>query len=319
MKKKFRTFSKARKFVHTLKLKNSSGWYDYCISGKKPEDIPTHPEHVYKGWKGYSDWINIRNWLTYGDAKKFVRKLKVTKKSEWEQIKKEGRRPKNIPGNLPEFYKKEWESWGDFLGTGVIAPQNRKFRSISEAKKFVKKLGIKTQEAWKEYSRSDKKPFDIPVDPPATYGKKGSWKSWGDFLGTGKIANQNRKFRSYTAAKQFVKKFHFTQAQWNKYSKSGKRPDDIPALPSRAYKKEWKGWGDFLGTGNIGPAQRSDEFLPWHEAKKVYRELAKKYDLKNYTDWVRFTKTHHKLLEDLKIPAKPQIYTKERVWGKMKK
>ena len=65
---------------------------------------------------------------------------------------------------------------------------------------------------------------------------------------------------------------------------------------------------------------RKSLFLPsWLETKKVIRELGKKYGLKNHTDWVRFTKTHNKLLKDLKIPAKPQIYTKERVWGKMKK
>jgi hypothetical protein len=35
--------------------------------------------------------------------------------------------------------------------------------------------------------------------------------------------------------------------QWQKYIKSGKKPADIPSNPPAAYKREWKGWGDWLG------------------------------------------------------------------------
>ena len=34
---------------------------------------------------------------------------------------------------------------------------------------------------------------------------------------------------------------------WEAYVESGKCPVDVPARPDLVYKKEWKGWVDFLG------------------------------------------------------------------------
>ena len=45
-------------------------------------------------------------------------------------------------------YKNNWVSYGDWLGTGFIAPQNRVYRSIDEAKKFVHSLGLKSHAEW---------------------------------------------------------------------------------------------------------------------------------------------------------------------------
>jgi hypothetical protein len=53
----FRPFEEARKYVHTLELKNYIEWREYCKSGKKPADIPTHPELVYNSWKSMGDWL----------------------------------------------------------------------------------------------------------------------------------------------------------------------------------------------------------------------------------------------------------------------
>ena len=59
MKKKFRTFSDARKFVHSLQLDSKKYWKEYYKSGKKPIDIPAAPDRIYKnkGWKGMGDWL----------------------------------------------------------------------------------------------------------------------------------------------------------------------------------------------------------------------------------------------------------------------
>jgi hypothetical protein len=43
----FRSYNEAKKFVHSLGLKNMLEWKDYCKSGRKPSDIPTHPEKTY--------------------------------------------------------------------------------------------------------------------------------------------------------------------------------------------------------------------------------------------------------------------------------
>ncbi|MBE43686.1 MAG: hypothetical protein CMO16_00685 [Thaumarchaeota archaeon] len=55
----FRSYKEARKFVHSLKLKNKNEWKQYCKSNEKPNDIPSLPDKIYrnKGWNGYLDWL----------------------------------------------------------------------------------------------------------------------------------------------------------------------------------------------------------------------------------------------------------------------
>ena len=45
---KSRPFTGAREFVHTLGLKTSKDWIEYCKSGEKPEDIPANPDAAYE-------------------------------------------------------------------------------------------------------------------------------------------------------------------------------------------------------------------------------------------------------------------------------
>jgi Phage-integrase repeat unit len=54
----YRAFEEARELVQTLGLKSQRKWKEYCKSGKKPEDIPAAPSHVYKdNWKSWGDWF----------------------------------------------------------------------------------------------------------------------------------------------------------------------------------------------------------------------------------------------------------------------
>jgi hypothetical protein len=78
-------------------------------------------------------------------------------------------------------YKKDWKGWGDFLGTGTVAPFNREFKSFKEARVFAHSLQLKGQEEWEGYCKSKERPIDIPSDPPRAY--KDEWKGWPDWLG----------------------------------------------------------------------------------------------------------------------------------------
>ena len=128
------------------------------------------------------------------------------------------------------------------------------------------------------------------------------------------------KYRTFTQAKKFAHKLKLKNFQeWIEFCRSSKIPKDIPTHPDRQYKKKWKGYGDFLGTGNVSSITRSKNLLSWKEAKPIYRRLAKEYGLKNGNDWRKFARTHQKLLRDLGIPSRPsRSYSKERVWRKMK-
>jgi hypothetical protein len=109
----------------------------------------------------------------------------------------------------------------------------------------VHRLGLKSNIDWVDYCKSGKKPNDIPASPKYIYAEAG-WSSWGDWVGTGKRRGGWQLFKK---ARAFVRGLGLKSvAEWNAYSKSGKKPDDIPAYPRQTYLNEgWAGYGDWLG------------------------------------------------------------------------
>jgi len=211
-KKQYRTFEEAKIFVHSLNLKNGKEWNEYCHSGNKPSDIPISPSKAYKnmGWIGIGDW----------------------------------------------------------LGTGSVASYNRKFKPFFEARNYVQKLGLKKQHEWEKFAKSGKKPDDIPAYPYGVYKNKG-WTNMGDWLGSGRVAYRYKVWRPFTKARKYVQALGLkSENEWQKFSKSGDMPDDIPNTPNVVYKKEWKSWGDFLGTGRV--ADQLKQFRPFQDARAFY-------------------------------------------------
>ena len=129
-----------------------------------------------------------------------------------------------------------------------------------------------------------------------------------------------KKWRTFVEARKFVHSLKLKSgSDWTKYYKSKKRPSDIPTTPRRVYKKEWISMGNWLGTGRVAHQVTSANYLPWSQAKIEYPRLAKEYGLNGRADWRKFAKSHKKLLKKLRIPVYPwRVYTKERVWRKMK-
>ena len=118
---------------------------------------------------------------------------------------------------------------------------------LKSARAHVRALKLKSKAQWDKYLKSVDKHPEIPAHPDRTYKKQ--WKGLGDWLGTGTIANADRKFLDFEAARAHVRALKLkSKAQWNEYSKSGRIPPEIPYHPDRTYKKQWKGYGDWLGT-----------------------------------------------------------------------
>ena len=128
----------------------------------------------------------------------------------------------------------------------------RQYRSFEKARSFVRSLALKSKTEWKAYCRSHKKPADIPSNPNLVYGNDG-WAGWGDWLGTGRVADHLRQYRSFEQARAFVRRLGLkSRPNWRDYCRSGKKPDDLPAAPHRTYKDDgWAGMGDWLGTGIV--------------------------------------------------------------------
>ncbi len=177
---------------------------------------------------------------------------KGLREAEWRTFCRSGGKPDDIPATPNVIYKAEWRGMGDWLGTGAVAARDRQYRSFQAARAFVRSKGLTNQTDWRTFCRSDEKPDDIPTTPARTY--KVEWQGMGDWLGTGTVAPQDRQYRSFQAARAFVRSKELTnQAEWRAFCRSGDKPDDIPATPNVIYKAEWRGMGDWLGTGAVAP------------------------------------------------------------------
>ena len=185
----------------------------------------------------------------------------------------------------------------------------KQFRDFESARRFVRSLGLKNGEEWNVYAKSPHKPADIPTHPDQSYKKQ--WKGYGDWLGTGRIATFNMQYRDFESARKFVHSLGLkSETEWRKYAKSHLKPSDIPSAPNQVYKKQWKGMGDWVGTGRVASQEISKNYLPFKEARVQVRALAKKYNLKNWEDYKNAVK---KGLIPRNIPLDPRnVYSKKR-------
>jgi|GEM_PF-267533 len=341
---KFKTFADSRKFVHSLHLSGESKWRKYCkgeLPGKKPKPatLPSNPSVVYinEGWISWGDWLGINRPsakairdVNFEEARNFVRSLCLKDVSEYKVyckglLQEKGGKPPFITTNPNRTYADQgWIGWGDWLGTGRIANFNIKYRSFEEARKFIRKLKLKSGQEWKKYCAGQFpekgiKPPDIPRKPNGTYKNKG-WISMGDWLGTKVIAHYYIQYRNFEQARTFARSLRLKNStEWIKYSKGElskkKKPIDIPASPAGVYKnKGWKGMGDWLGTGTHAPG--TILYRPFIEAKKFVQLLG----LKNHSDWKKYCagKFKDKGRKPVDIPASPQYIYKENGWINMR-
>ncbi len=314
-KKDWLPFEEAREIVRKLKIKSYSMYRKIYKENKIPNNIPIQPHTVYKksGWISFGDWLGtgriadqLKVFLNYEEAKKHIHKLNIKSSSEFRKLYNLNKIILSIPKAPDQKYKNSgWISWGDFLGTNIVAAQiiSKNYLSYEEAKKYVHKLNIQTPREWKQYIKSGKKPSYIPSDPYQTYGKQ-VFVSMRDWLNSSNTRNFKRNYLDFNEARQFIHTLQLkTQKEWFKYCKSGKKPENIPYNPSITYKdKGYISFPDWLGT-KLG----LNEFLNYDEAKK----LLSTFRIASESEWRKFSKSN-KLPNS--IPAAPSNYYKNKGW-----
>ncbi len=327
----WRPFHEGREFARGLKLKGKCSWRAWRLT-ERPPDIPSAPDVIYRqmGWLGWGDWLGTgtiapqnRPFKPFIKARNFARNLKIFRQDDWFKYAKglltsKGKIPDDIPANPRSVYKKEgFTTMGDWLGTGRIANFNRSYWPFLKAKNFVRKLELKTREHWFKYCREGLKgkphrPIGIPLKPERVYKGKG-FKGMGDWLGTGTIAPALRTYRKFKKARSFARKLGLKgQKDWFAYVKRlslANRRYDLPSKPNRIYKRSgWRGWGDFLGTGN----RPQDGYVSYI----VARGFAQKLALKGEHEWRTYLKggIKNKTTRPYNIPKTPPHVYKKKGW-----
>jgi hypothetical protein len=278
----WRPFGEARAFARSLGLKSTAEWEAYCCSEKRPADIPINPCAVYAnaGWIDWSDWLG--RWRSFENARAFARGLKFKSLYEWQDYCRSGNRPNDIPANPDRFYADAgWISWPDWLGNGRRYGDD--WRPFKEARALARTLGFNYSKEWKTYCHSGKRPSDIPISPGVVYADAG-WDGWGDWLGHGRRVGNWRPFEE---ARSFVQSLGFkSNKAWSAYCRSGKKPEDIPATPSRVYADAgWAGTADWLGHGH-----RVGNWRPFDKARAFVHRLG----FKSQREWFAYSRSGRK-------------------------
>jgi hypothetical protein len=116
-----------------------------------------------------------------------------------------------------------------------------------------------------------------------------------------------RKNYEFEEAVEVVRRENLRSAgQYDKWWKLH-TPSKLPKRPDRAYEREWKGWGYFLGNYNKFPFVRK-KFRSYEDAK----DFAHSLNLKSVTEWHEFAKSGKKPND---IPSRPDIvYRRNNEW-----
>jgi len=327
---KWRPFEEAKEFVRKLNLNNQGEWNLYCKNELKekelkPIDIPSSPSIVYKlnGWNGIKDWLGTSTdikFLFFEEAREYVQKLNIGKnKADWDDYWKKNKIPDFIPIQPNMRYKRNYKNgrflWKDFLGATNI--------SFKEAKEFVEKLNLKSEEEWKDYcqgklSNLPKIPENIPRDPNLRYRK--DWINWEDWL-TGETTKIRGEWRPFKEAREFVRSLNLKGSiEWRKYCKGelegySPKPNDIPSAPDDRYKDEgWIDYGDWLGTGRKrrgNNIENDNTWLSYEEAKIFVHSLK----LKDGMQWQQYINNELDLpIKPTTIPSSPHFVYKDGGW-----
>jgi hypothetical protein len=185
----------------------------------------------------------------------------------------------------------------DFLGTQKKEGRDtaghftaKVWLPFEQARSKVRSKGLKSFIEFKNYMKSEK-PTGIPSDPHRVYKNKG-WINYFDFLGF----QRSRIWRPFPEAKEYVQNQNLLTKK--EYGKWKERPEDIPSHPNREYEREWKGWGDWLGTGAVASFDR--EYRSFEEARSIVHSLR----IKNQSEWWKYCKSEKKPTD---IPSNPAV------------
>jgi len=222
----------------------------------------------------------------FKDIARVITSLSTQDERIAEQMRARAERKSSVPSDIVQIETDVFdlvniksEDLGEVINTRVWSSVGKaNWRSFEEARLWTHSQKLSGQKAWFDLMKSEMRPADIPVSPQFTYRR--DWVNWGHWLGTNIIATSQRKYKAYEDAKTFVQSLNLENFQeWRRYcageftEKPG-LPDDIPANPQRTYKKEWTGWGKFLGTNRLATHLRI--YRPFDEARDFVHKLGLK-------------------------------------------
>ena len=251
-----------------VRLAGISTERQYRIWKKNHPDMPSNPNRAYPDqWTSWGDFLGTgrikrkkENVLPFLEARAKARSAGISSSTKYRKWQRD---QLDMPFNPPQFYKGQWPGWGDFLGTGRIYRKKEDILPFEAAREKARNAGISSSTQYNEWQKNHP---DMPSNPNRAYPDQ--WPGWGDFLGTGRIYRKKEDVLPFEEAREKARNAGISSvAQYEQWRKDH---PDMPSNPPQFYKGQWKGWGDFLGTGRV--YKRREDILPFEKGTQLKRK-----------------------------------------------
>jgi len=279
-------FNILKEFIRKKKIKSAKHYSKLWREGKLKTGfyISAKPDVAYqkKGWTSWQEFLGNKNRIykesdaySFDEFKKICKKYNIKNSRLFRHSKKRKNDPK-MPSSPDVFYK-QWTSWPEVFGNNKGSRKN--FLSYKKARIFARSLGFVNRKQWTSFVKTKDKPLYIPAQPQSIY--KNEFKGFRDFLGYKR--SFRKSYLSFNETKKIVQKLNFLSV--SDYSKKFSENKEFRKIhnirPQNVYKKEWKGWEDYLGNKNIKYTLMKKEYLNFNQIKK----FAKKKKIKTKEEW----------------------------------
>lgn len=182
------------------------------------------------------------------------------------------------------------------------------FLPFEKARYYVRGLNLKNKVEWNSYVTSGKKPIEIPSAPQRIY--LNQYIGMGDWLGTNTPSKKlmRKDFLPFEKAREFVRALNLsTSRDWIMYTRSGMKPNNIPATPLKSYPDEFKGYSDWIGITRLTNKRKGELFLKYEDA----RSYALGLNFKTKQEYENWSRTGNR---PEKIPSRPDYIYKGKGW-----
>ena len=309
---KYFSYEDAKNYIKKFKIQSVKEYNTLFKKKTFPIEIPNNAQRIYhkKGWVNWGDYlgnnrINNRDkgeyFISLKDLRKECRKYNLNSYHSYTFFRKKNKKI-TWPAEPMNIYK-------GLRNNGYLFGEKNYVQIIPylEAKKFIQKYKFKSEGEFRIFQKSNNlKLKGIPNNCARVYANKG-WKGWPEFLGHGNVATFRYKDADFKEVRKIVRKLKIPTKEKYKNVILNKKLK-IPLNPEGVFKsKGWVSWSDFLGSGNISPAQRRKMRMSLNEAKVFVRKLK----IKNTSEWRTYLKSKKR---PINLPSMPDRSYKNDGW-----
>lgn len=162
-------FEEAREYVRNLNIKSKKEWNIFKNNIDFPSFLPDEPNIFYSNlWVSWDDWygkekikVNYEHYLTYENAKKYLKENKINNKENWKLFCNSDHFPNFLPKNPNFIYRNiGWKGWNDWFG----------YLPFYQAREFARNLKLTSKRKWELYCNNELqgysgRPRNIPENP----------------------------------------------------------------------------------------------------------------------------------------------------------